>query len=209
MCDALNDLEASPSEKEHDAVSLPPASGKIDIHQIDSGKAEDEDSKVVNRERQKYRGKRLILTSDYHNAPSENDYCSTAEDMQAPIFSKTMSRDNFRTIKRYFHVADNQKLDNSKIAKMDIFMIWTCYDDRSDGHLVFLKWNDNAIVTVGSNHYGVTPFHKTARRVKGEHKKDVQQPNATKKYNDGMRGVDLLDRLCASYRPKLRSKKWW
>ncbi|KAF2884048.1 hypothetical protein ILUMI_22166 [Ignelater luminosus] len=41
----------------------------------------------------------LILISGYHNVPSENDYWFTAEDMQAPIFSKTMSRDNFRTIK--------------------------------------------------------------------------------------------------------------
>ncbi|KAF2893187.1 hypothetical protein ILUMI_12986, partial [Ignelater luminosus] len=69
--DALNDLEASTSEKKHDVVLLPPASGnkKIEsdeedidealsgsnlpqgvpgeneIHQIDSGKDEDEDSK--------------------------------------------------------------------------------------------------------------------------------------------------------------------
>ncbi|KAF2880811.1 hypothetical protein ILUMI_25368 [Ignelater luminosus] len=66
-------------------------------------------------------------------------------------------------------------------------------DYRSDGHLIFVKWNDNAIVTVGSNHYGVTPLHKTARRVKEEHKKDVQQPNAMKKYNERMGRVDLLD----------------
>ncbi|KAF2880141.1 hypothetical protein ILUMI_26030 [Ignelater luminosus] len=72
MCDALNDLEASSSEKEHDVVLLPPASGnkeiesneediddealsglnlpqevpgEIEIHQIDSGEDEDEVSK--------------------------------------------------------------------------------------------------------------------------------------------------------------------
>ncbi|KAF2903510.1 hypothetical protein ILUMI_02677 [Ignelater luminosus] len=55
---------------------------------------------------------------NYHNVLSENNYWSTAEDMQVPIFSKTRGRDNFRTIKCYFHVADNQKLENSEIAKV-------------------------------------------------------------------------------------------
>ncbi|KAF2905463.1 hypothetical protein ILUMI_00719 [Ignelater luminosus] len=183
MCDALNDLEAFTSEKEHDVVLLPPASGnkeiesdeediddealsgsnlpqevpgEIEIHQIDSGEDEDEGNKsrktktfwkkseslalqdsIIEPPKvdSEHAGKRdinnhnfmvteedicqflgLILISGYHNAPSENDYWSTAEDMQAPIFSRTMSRDNFRTIKRYFRIAawEDSSLEHHK-----------------------------------------------------------------------------------------------
>ena len=37
----------------------------------------------------------LLVISGYHNLPSEVDYCSTAEDLEAPIFSNTMARDRF------------------------------------------------------------------------------------------------------------------
>ncbi len=35
---------------------------------------------------------------------------------------------------------------------------------------------------------------------------DVQQPNIIKKYNEGMGGVVVLDKLLESYRSQLRSK---
>ena len=38
--------------------------------------------------------------------------------MAAPIFPITKSRNRFRDIKRYFHIADNQNLANSKMAKI-------------------------------------------------------------------------------------------
>jgi len=37
----------------------------------------------------------------------------------------------------------------------------------------------------------------------------VPQPYVVHKYNKGMGGVDILDWMLASYRPRLRSKKWW
>jgi hypothetical protein len=33
--------------------------------------------------------------------------------------------------------------------------------------------------------------------------------NIIRSYNKGMGGVDVLDRLLSSYRPQLRSKRWW
>ena len=60
----------------------------------------------------------LLLVSGYHSVPSENDYWSTSEDLENPIFPKTMSRDRFRSIKRYCHVADNCNLADSKVAKV-------------------------------------------------------------------------------------------
>ncbi|XP_064083929.1 piggyBac transposable element-derived protein 3-like [Macrobrachium nipponense] len=60
----------------------------------------------------------LMLMSGYHSVPSENDYWSTSEDLEIPIFPKTMSRDRFRSIKRYLPVADTSNLADSKIAKV-------------------------------------------------------------------------------------------
>ena len=60
----------------------------------------------------------LLLISGYHRLPSEDDYWSTSDDMEMPIFRKTMNRDRFRRIKRYMHIADNNCLVQSKVAKV-------------------------------------------------------------------------------------------
>ncbi|KAJ8882210.1 hypothetical protein PR048_018698 [Dryococelus australis] len=41
-----------------------------------------------------------------------------------------------------------------------------------------------------------------------EKKVNIPEPNLIRKYNLGVGGVDVLDRLLGSYRPQLRSKKW-
>lgn len=38
---------------------------------------------------------------------------------------------------------------------------------------------------------------------------DITQPALIKYYNEGMGGVDVLDKLLSSYRPQLRNKKWY
>ena len=58
------------------------------------------------------------LISGYHSVPCENDYWSTSEDLENTIFSKTMRRDRFRSLKRHCHVADNNNLVDSKSAIM-------------------------------------------------------------------------------------------
>ena len=60
----------------------------------------------------------LLLISGYHNLHSEADYWSTAEDLEAPIFSNIMARDRFRVIKSCLHIADNHSLAQSKVAKV-------------------------------------------------------------------------------------------
>ncbi|CAB4065641.1 unnamed protein product [Lepeophtheirus salmonis] len=76
-------------------------------------------------------------------------------------------------------------------------------DEIADGTVVCVKWDDNCPVTVASNCYGVFPIQKVEKRVKHEHKKTVDQPYLIKMYNQGMGGVDICDRLLASYRPRL------
>ena len=83
------------------------------------------------------------------------------------------------------------------------------FDFRYDGSVVCVKWNDNCSVSVASNYYGMHPYQKVERRVKNEQKKTVDQPFLIKMYNKGMGGVDVCDRLLSSYRPWLRSRKWW
>ena len=60
----------------------------------------------------------LLLISGYHNLPSEADYWSTAEDLEAPIFSNIMARVCFYVIKSCLHIADNHNLAQSKVAKV-------------------------------------------------------------------------------------------
>lgn len=249
----------------------------------------------------------LLLISGYHSLPGGNDYWSTAEDLTSPVFAKTMTRDKFRGIKRYLHLADNQKLSNSKVAtiapfykslarqfqqfvvyhthlnideemvpyhghysaKMFIrnkpvifgFKLWMLcshdgypynlqiycgkdnddksnhvvyfdnfftshqlltdlalkgmraigtirenrtshcprtstanmktqergsYDYRLDGQVACVRWNDNAVVTLASNHTAVKPMQTARRRVKAVKAKEVSQPHIVHKYNKGM-----------------------
>ena len=55
----------------------------------------------------------------------------------------------------------------------------------------------------------MTPVNKVSRRVEGKEKVSFDQLKVISEYNKGMGGVDLLDMLLGSYRPNLRSKKWW
>ena len=82
-------------------------------------------------------------------------------------------------------------------------------DYRSDGNVLCVKWNDNSVVTLATNYYGVNPMNKVERNVKNKGKVKVNQPNLIKMYNSGMGGVDTCDHLLSAYRPRLRSKKWW
>ena len=61
----------------------------------------------------------LILISGYHTLPGEKDYWSTKPSLSVLIFSRVMSRNRFQEIKRYFHLADNENLTESKTAKVD------------------------------------------------------------------------------------------
>ncbi|XP_066967098.1 piggyBac transposable element-derived protein 2-like [Macrobrachium rosenbergii] len=52
----------------------------------------------------------LVLLSGYHSVPSENNYWSTSDDLAIPIFPNTVSREKFKSIKKYCHVADDNNL---------------------------------------------------------------------------------------------------
>jgi len=62
---------------------------------------------------------------------------------------------------------------------------------------------------IASHYFTVTSFSKTERPVKKEHRRAVEQPHVVKMYNQGMGYRDVCDRILSSYRPRLRSRKWW
>ena len=83
------------------------------------------------------------------------------------------------------------------------------FNFRSDGSVVCVKWNDNCPVTVASNYCGVNPIQKVERRVKNEQKKIVDHLSSSKMYNQEWKALMSCDKLLSSYRPRLRSRKWW
>ena len=61
----------------------------------------------------------IFILSGY-NQPSElADYWSRAPDLELPLFANSISRNRFRSLKAYFHAADNQNLSDTKMAKVE------------------------------------------------------------------------------------------
>ena len=80
-------------------------------------------------------------------------------------------------------------------------------DSRSDGNIEVVRWNDNSVVTIVSNAYGVQPIGSAKRWIKEKGKQNIQQPAIIAAYNRGMGGVDLLDHALSDLRPVIREKK--
>jgi hypothetical protein len=82
------------------------------------------------------------------------------------------------------------------------------YDHRCDGQVFIAKWYDNAVVSLTSNTHTHLPEQSANRRI-GHKVERVRQPFLVATYNDGMGGVDSMDRYLSQYRPGVRGKKWW
>lgn len=79
-----------------------------------------------------------------------------------------------------------------------------------NGVVTAVRWSDNNVVTCITNFDTVTPEKAIQRNVKGkEGKSAVKQPRMIANYTSGMGGVDLMDRLLSTYRPRVKGKKWW
>ena len=73
-----------------------------------------------------------------------------------------------------------------------------------------MRWNDNSIVNVASNHLGVQPL-ANVNRWSSSLKKHIAipQPALITQYNRGMGGTDRMDQNLNLYRIAIRNKKWW
>ena len=83
------------------------------------------------------------------------------------------------------------------------------YDYRCNKRIFVCKWHDNSVVNIDSSHFAHEPVKKVARYVSGKGKIHVPRPSLLYLYNQGMGGIDLMDRLLGSYRPIIRAKIWW
>ena len=83
-----------------------------------------------------------------------------------------------------------------------------CVDVNSN--IVIIRWMDNDIVQVISNHIGIE-CGSHARRWSAKEKKfiSIPRPLLVEQYNMHMGGVDLCDMLLALYRISLRSTKYY
>ncbi|KAL1243222.1 PiggyBac transposable element-derived protein [Trichinella spiralis] len=67
------------------------------------------------------------------------------------------------------------------------------------------RWNDNAVVTLASNHLTHHPTDSVQRYLQSQKKHvKIRMPEIVRRYNTSMDGVDILDKLLSSYRPRLR-----
>ncbi|KAL0811685.1 hypothetical protein ABMA28_009132 [Loxostege sticticalis] len=86
------------------------------------------------------------------------------------------------------------------------------FDYRFDkvDQILFVRWLDNSVCTMGSNYDNVLPLGKVKRWSDVEKKKvDVGIPHLFQNYNNGMGGVDQADQSISLYRTAIRGKKWW
>ena len=69
------------------------------------------------------------------------------------------------------------------------------FDFYSDEVVYFCKWNGNSIVNIDSNFLSNLPIEIVKRRVKSEPDARITQSQLIKQYNNGMGGVDIMNRL--------------
>ena len=75
---------------------------------------------------------------------------------------------------------------------------------------ILVRWNDNSVVTMASNCYGVNPVRCATRWSNADKKRiAINQPEVLFQYNQFMGGVDRMDENIAKLRVAIRMKKWW
>ena len=75
--------------------------------------------------------------------------------------------------------------------------------------MVQCMYQNGTIVHICSNYSTHLPVRRCKRRVKGAARSRCNSASFLTQYNKGMAGVDLMERLLASYRPTIRGKKWY
>lgn len=80
------------------------------------------------------------------------------------------------------------------------------YEEKNG--IIFVRWNDNSVVTLGSAFGKKHPIQNVSRYSRTQKKKVlVPQPRLIEQYNSKMGGVDLCDNFVANYRIRIRGKK--
>lgn len=84
------------------------------------------------------------------------------------------------------------------------------FQEWSTGDISIVRWNDNQVVTLASNHTSSAPLSTCKRYSRIQKARiNVPQPHVICKYNRYMGGVDLLDGFLNNMRPAVGGKKWY
>lgn len=79
-----------------------------------------------------------------------------------------------------------------------------------NNEILMVRWNDNAVVTVASNHEPIEPMHRAKRWDKKHNRMgSFDMPQLIHANNKRMGGVDLFDNAMNNYRIRVRGKKWY
>jgi Transposase IS4 len=80
----------------------------------------------------------------------------------------------------------------------------------TETNIKFIKWVDNAVVSVASTLFGKLPVGSVSRYSRVQRSRiSVPCPAAIKEYNKNMGGTDRMDQNINAYRIGVRGKKWW
>ena len=106
--------------------------------------------------------------------------------------------------------ARENRLLNCPLPKKEVFRKkpkWSS-DFATTSKVIVMKYKDN-VVTIASNFECSTI--SSGRRYSAEKKSYIviPQPTVVQNYNLYMGGVDMMDQWVASYRTRMRQKKWW
>jgi len=76
--------------------------------------------------------------------------------------------------------------------------------------MLAVHWNDNNVVTVVSNCFGIEPVIQVKRWSAADKKRvQIPMPNMIMQYNHFMSGTDRMDQNIAKFHINIRIKKWW
>ncbi|KAJ8736339.1 hypothetical protein PYW08_006995 [Mythimna loreyi] len=125
------------------------------------------------------------------------------------MVQKVFHRDTFCTTRK-----EHAKSALHNLNPVQIFEI--LFDDNilemivHNSKILFVRWLDNSVCTMGTNFESVEPLGKVKRWCSTRRQKvDVDIPHVFQSYNAGMGGVDQADQSISLYRVSLRGKKWW
>ena len=79
----------------------------------------------------------------------------------------------------------------------------------SRDQIELIQWNNNNVVTIGSNAVSVEPVENVKQWKRGKGSVNVLQPHAIKACKKCMGGIDLVDHALSDLRPKFNGKKWY
>ena len=81
------------------------------------------------------------------------------------------------------------------------------FDFRNDDNIEIVRQDDNSVVTIRSNAYGVQTIRNAKIWIKGKGKQNIQQLAVISAYNRRIDGVVLIDRALSNLRLVIRGKK--